>query len=163
AAHLRLPRPAGQVPADHGRAAPAQPHRRDLRLPPGHRRRGVAMTEADRSKELLERVEKSGAAKIKVAVTDIDGVLRGQYMHKDKFRSVVESGFGFCDVVFGWDSSDVCYDNVRFTGWHTGYPDALVRVDPGTYREVPWDGGVPFLLGDFVDKEGGPLGICPRQ
>jgi glutamine synthetase len=112
---------------------------------------------------VTERVRKSNAQKVKVAVTDIDGVLRGKYIHVDKFLSALESGFGFCNVVFGWDSSDVCYDNARYTGWHTGYPDANVKLDPRTYREVPWDGSVPFMLGDFVDASGEPLGVCPRQ
>src|SRR5262249_35711543 len=101
--------------------------------------------------------------RIKVAVTDIDGVLRGKYLHKEKFLSAAQSGFGFCNVVFGWDSSDVCYDNTKYTGWHTGYPDALVRLDLGTYRRVPWDGDIPFFLGDFEDNTGKPLPICPRQ
>ncbi|HEX6766146.1 MAG TPA: glutamine synthetase family protein, partial [Polyangiaceae bacterium] len=57
----------------------------------------------------------------------------------------------------------ICYDNASYTGWHTGYPDALVHLDLATYREVPWDGNVPFLLGEFVDDAGAPLGICPRQ
>jgi glutamine synthetase len=114
--------------------------------------------------EATEKVERSGATKVKVAVTDIDGVLRGKYLHKDKFTSAVGSSFGFCNVVFGWDAADVCYDNARYTGWHTGYPDAEVHLDPGTYREVPWDGNVPFFLGDFWRPGGGaPLEICPRQ
>jgi glutamine synthetase len=112
---------------------------------------------------VAERVRKSGAHKVKVAVTDIDGVLRGKYIHVDKFLSALESGFGFCNVVLGWDSSDVCYDNAAYTGWHTGYPDANVRLDPNTLREVPWDNGVPFMLGDFVTETGEPLAICPRQ
>lgn len=112
---------------------------------------------------VAERIRKSGARKVKVAVTDIDGVLRGKYIHVDKFFSALESGFGFCNVVLGWDSADVCYDNASFTGWHTGYPDANVRLDPNTFREVPWDNGVPFLLGDFVTEAGEPLAICPRQ
>lgn len=112
---------------------------------------------------MLERVKKSGASKVKLGITDIDGVLRGKYVHLDKFASALDSGFGFCNVVFGWDSADVCYDNARYTGWHTGYPDAAVRIDPTTYREVPWDGGVPFLLGEFVDEAGAPLAVCPRQ
>ena len=37
---------------------------------------------------------------VKVAITDIDGVLRGKYMHRDKFLKATESGFGFCDVIF---------------------------------------------------------------
>ncbi len=111
----------------------------------------------------LEKIKKSAATKFKVAVTDIDGVLRGKYIHRNKLESALESGFGFCNVVLGWDAADVCYDNASYTGWHTGYPDALVRLDPASYREVPWDGGVPFLLADFVDEQGNPLLICPRQ
>ena len=44
-------------------------------------------------------------------MSDIDGILRGKYLHHDKFLAAVEGGFGFCDVVFGWDCGDQCYDN----------------------------------------------------
>ena len=30
-------------------------------------------------------------------------------MHVDKFIKSVKEGFGFCDVIFGWDSSDELY------------------------------------------------------
>jgi glutamine synthetase len=116
-----------------------------------------------REKGPLERIRSSSAEKVKVAVTDVDGILRGKYLHKPKFEAALDGGFGFCNVVFGWDAADVCYDNASYTGWHTGYPDALVHLDLDTYREVPWDGGVPFLLGEFVDEKGGPLAVCPRQ
>jgi glutamine synthetase len=112
---------------------------------------------------LIEELRQSDTRKVKVAVTDIDGVMRGKYLHKDKFLSALDSGFGFCNVVFGWDSSDVCYDNVKYTGWQSGYPDAMVRVDTSTFRKVPWDGNVPFFLGEFVRADGEPLEICPRQ
>jgi len=113
--------------------------------------------------DVLDALRKSGAAKVKVAITDIDGVLRGKYLHKDKFFSAAEGGFGFCNVVFGWDSGDVCYDNSAYTGWHSGYPDAMARVDLNTMRRVPWDGDIPFFLADFVDGEGAPLAVCPRS
>jgi glutamine synthetase len=38
------------------------------------------------------------------AVIDVDGVLRGKIMAKDKFISAAKDGFGFCGVIFGWDS-----------------------------------------------------------
>lgn len=113
--------------------------------------------------DVLNEIRSSGATKVKVAVTDIDGVLRGKYMHIDKFLSSVDSGFGFCSVVLGWDCSDVCYDNVKYTGWHTGYPDTKAVLDLSTYRTVPWDNNVPFFLGDFVDEKDQPLPVCPRQ
>ena len=98
-------------------------------------------------------VRESGHSNIKVAVTDIDGILRGKYVSRNKFLSALEKGFGFCDVIFGWDCADASYDNTKLTGWHTGYPDAKVKLDLSTYRTVPWDGGVPLFLGEFVDKK----------
>ncbi len=120
-------------------------------------------SDSKKKNEILDQIRISKIQKIKVAIADIDGVLRGKYLHKDKFLAAAESGFGFCNVVFGWDSSDACYDNAAYTGWHTGYPDALARIDLNTFRKVPWDGGVPFFLGDFEDTQGRPLAHCPRQ
>ena len=111
----------------------------------------------------LEAIRKSGASKVKVACSDIDGILRGKYLHKDKFFGAAESGFGFCDVVFGWDSSDNCYDNAKITGWQHGFPDANARIDLDTHRKVPWDNDVDFFLGEFVKPDGSPYPVCPRQ
>jgi glutamine synthetase len=115
----------------------------------------------------LKAVEKNGDQKVKVAVSDIDGILRGKYLHIDKFNGAAEpypaGGFGFCDVVFGWDSSDQCYDNTSVTGWQHGFPDALARLDLDTARNVPWDNNVPFFLGEFINSDGTPHPLCPRQ
>ena len=112
-------------------------------------------------------IEKSGASKVKVAVSDIDGILRGKYLHRDKFLGTAEpypkGGFGFCDVVLGWDMADTCYDNTTVTGWQHGFPDALARVDLNTARKVPWDNKVDFFLGEFVNADGTPHAVCPRQ
>ena len=112
---------------------------------------------------IIDAIKKSDTVRVKVAVADIDGVLRGKYIHKDKFISAIDGGFGFCNVVLGWDSNDVTYDNAKFTGWHTGFPDAMVQLDLNTHRNIPWDDNVPFFLGDFIDGKGNPLGECPRQ
>lgn len=104
--------------------------------------------------ELLQLLTERQTAKVKLAVTDIDGVLRGKVISFDKFRSVAEKGFGFCDVVFGWDAGDQVYDDTGFTGLHTGYPDAAAVIDPQTFRQVPWENGMPFFLADFRDAGG---------
>jgi len=96
---------------------------------------------------------------VKVGVFDVDGILRGKYMSRAKFESALEGGFGFCDVVLGWDSKDQLYDNVRYTGWHTGYPDANVRLLPETCRALPWEEPVLFFLGEFSGKA---EEVCPR-
>ena len=108
---------------------------------------------------LADYVTRHNLSHIKVGVFDIDGVMRGKYMSRDKFLSSLKSGYGFCDVVLGWDSDDVLYDNTRFTGWHTAYPDAAVRLLPHTMRLMPHEGDIPLVLSEFT----GPAeAICPR-
>ena len=96
---------------------------------------------------------------VKVGVFDIDGVMRGKYMSRAKFLSALDKGFGFCDVVLGWDSQDQLYDNVTYTGWHTGYPDAPVRILPDSIRELPFEDNTLFFLGEFAEKA---EAVCPR-
>lgn len=111
-------------------------------------------TAADAAKMIAERK----LTHIKVGVFDSDGVLRGKYMSTAKFLSALKSGYGFCDVVLGWDVNDKLYDNAKFTGWHTGYPDAEVRVLPETCRELPYKDGLLFLS-EFA---GAAEKVCPR-
>lgn len=104
-------------------------------------------------------VNKRKLSHVKVGVFDVDGVLRGKYISRDKFFSALDNGFGFCDVVLGWDSKDQLYDNVTYTGWHSGYPDAPVRILPDTCRDLPFEGDGLFFLGEF---SGPAEQICPR-
>ncbi len=96
---------------------------------------------------------------VKVGVFDIDGVLRGKYIDREKFLSALDHGLGFCDVVLGWDSNDQLYDNVTVTGWHTAYPDAEIRLLPETVRDLPFEDKGLFVLGEFA---GAMEDICPR-
>jgi glutamine synthetase len=90
-----------------------------------------------RAHDVLKELRESNHQKVKVAVTDTDGVLRGKYLNKDKFLNILETGFGFCN--------------------------AQARIDFNTFRKIPWENQVPFFLGDFEEESGKPLSICPRQ
>lgn len=104
-------------------------------------------------------VEERSLSHVKVGVFDLDGVLRGKYMHRDKFFSALEKGFGFCDVVLGWDCNDQLYDNAALIGWHKGFGDALTRVVPESCRELSLEDGMLFFLAEFAQ----PMeAICPR-
>ena len=115
------------------------------------------------SKEILQYVKDHPSGKVKIAFTDIDGILRGKYISSEKFLSVIENGMGVCNVIFGWDAGDVVYDNVEYTGWHTGYPDSPAVLDISTFRKIPWENDVPFFLGELTDQKGNPSPVCPRQ
>ena len=104
-------------------------------------------------------IEQRGLSHVKVGLFDADGIMRGKYMSKEKFFSSLDSGFAFCDVVLGWDSKDQLYDNVEFTGWHTGYPDAPVRILPETCRNLPAEGDMLLFIAEFSDHA---EAVCPR-
>jgi glutamine synthetase len=109
--------------------------------------------------EARRLVEEGGHADVKVGLADIDGILRGKYLSREKFVSALEKGFGFCDVIVGWDSNDQLYDNVTYTGWHTAYPDASVRLLPETGRMLPFESDIPFFLCELSEAA---EAICPR-
>jgi glutamine synthetase len=113
--------------------------------------------------KLVADLEARGVTRAKIGGFDIDGVLRGKYVSLDKLESILSSGFGFCDVIFGWDIGDVLYDNAKVTGWHTGYPDTKAVLDPSTTRTIPWEPGTAAMLADFRDESGGPHPACPRS
>jgi glutamine synthetase len=115
------------------------------------------------TKEILQYVKDHPSGKVKIAFTDIDGILRGKYISSEKFMSVIENGMGVCNVIFGWDAGDVAYDNAQYTGWHTGYPDSPAILDIKTFRKIPWENDVPFFLGELTDAKGNPSIVCPRQ
>ena len=115
-----------------------------------------------RSLEDVRRIlDDRGLDHARVGVFDVDGVLRGKYMAREKLLAAVDKGaFGFCDVVLGWDVADGLYDNVELTGWHSGYPDAPVRIVPETCRALPLEGDDMIL---FLGEFGGEAeAVCPR-
>jgi glutamine synthetase len=113
--------------------------------------------------QIKQAFQKHKIDKVKLGGLDIDGILRGKYISIDKFYSAIESGFGFCDVIFGWDSADALYEHVDLTGWHTGYPDTQARIDLSTFCLPPWEPTTAFFLVDFFQADGKPLTVSPRQ
>jgi glutamine synthetase len=128
---------------------------------------GTTKAEADSAKraaiDLVQGLRGRGIDRAKIGGFDIDGVLRGKYVSLDKLESSLSKGFGFCDVIFGWDVADALYDNAKVTGWHSGYPDANAMLDPLTLRNIPWEPGAVAMLADFRRDDGSAHPACPRS
>ncbi|KAK3841720.1 MAG: glutamine synthetase [Linnemannia gamsii] len=124
-----------------------------------HPAAAVSQAAIEEIKTLLEN-----DVRIKVAGIDLDGILRGKIMAKTKFLSVLESGFGFCSIVFGWDMHDKTYpEELSVSNAANGYKDMIAIPDLSTFRRIPWENNIPFFLLSFFDpKTRAPLAVCPR-
>ncbi len=113
-------------------------------------------------KSVTEYITEHEIENIKLAVADMDGVLRGKYVNAKKFLSALDKGFGFCNVIFGWDSNDVLYDKDSFTGWADGFTDADAAIDTSSMRLLPTEDckSVIFLV-DFSKSDA--AAVCPRS
>lgn len=102
--------------------------------------------------------------KVKVAGIDIDGILRGKLMSKNKFLSIVSEGFGFCSVIFGWDMHDrVYFKELKVSNAANGYRDIIAVPDLDSFRRIPWEDDVPFFLVSFFDPDTmSPVLACGR-
>jgi glutamine synthetase len=111
--------------------------------------------------ELRDLFETHAIRRIKLGGFDIDGVLRGKYVSMEKFWDVARGGFGFCDVIFGWDIADVCYDNT--SGPSSGYPDIHAYIDLDSFRVLPNEPHTAGFLLDFRTPDGKAHFACPRS
>ncbi len=108
---------------------------------------------------MKELFEKHQIRRVKLGTVDLDCTLRGKYISLEKFASA--GSIGFCDVLYGWDIADALYDNARYTGWHTGFPDGTCTVDRDTFRVIPWEPGTAFFLLDY-EAEIAPRAVLKR-
>ncbi|KAG5456442.1 MAG: hypothetical protein BJ554DRAFT_3818 [Olpidium bornovanus] len=110
----------------------------------------------------------SDDAKVFVAGVDIDGVLRGKLMDKDKFIGICENGFGANRgavrlVALRWDIHDRPYPGGSYlSSDNSGFGDLIARPDLTTYRRLPWKDEEPFFLVDFFKAGGKRVEACPR-
>ena len=102
---------------------------------------------------------------VKVAGVDVDGILRGKLMAKNKFLSIAREGFGFCSVIFGWDMHDRTYfRELKISNKENGYRDVIAVPDLSSFRRIPWENNVPFFLVSFFDPDTrASLSACPRS
>ncbi|KAG1145607.1 hypothetical protein G6F37_002074 [Rhizopus arrhizus] len=103
--------------------------------------------------------------KVKVVMVDMDGVLRGKILHKEKFLKSVKSGYGVCTALLGWDVQDHLYSIPNdYSGSRCSFNDMTAKIDLATFRRIPWEDNVPLFLINFHDPiTGKPVACCPRN
>ncbi|KAJ3412899.1 hypothetical protein HDV05_008763 [Chytridiales sp. JEL 0842] len=111
----------------------------------------------DEEDKLLKQLD--GYSHVKVTGCDIDGIPRGKLIDTIKLKKSLREGFGFCNVVFGWDCHDVVYDerDLKSGNDEAGFPDILALPDLATLRFTPFENNIPHILLDFDHP------ACPRS
>lgn len=97
---------------------------------------------------------------LKVAYTDMNGLMRGKTVRARDFDSLVQNGTAFYDGAFASDYQDVLLEQFPHTSWEAGYPDAPAQLIPDTVRPL---GGVDHTAIGLCEIEGRHKAICPRS
>ena len=99
---------------------------------------------------------------ITVAMTDTNGLLRGQKVSRSAFEGILAAGMGMAPVTFALDPTDEILNIPGVTDESADFHDSPLIVDPETVRSVPWekDGDDLLVLSNYT---GETAGMCPRS
>ena len=97
-----------------------------------------------------------------VAVTDTNGLLRGQKVAAAELPGILESGMGMSPAQLALDPTDVFLTMPGVTDGTGDFHDSLLRVDVDSCRDIPWeaDSDKRLYLAEFT---GDAQALCPRS
>jgi glutamine synthetase len=118
--------------------------------------------------ELAALIAQSGARNVYVAGVDHMGTWRGKRLSAEAAgRAGAGEGVPFSDVFW---ANTVAEDLILRPPGHkgrlpdkpTGFPDHFLRLEPDTFRPMPWLGDEPLVLGTFTNPGGSTYELDPR-
>jgi glutamine synthetase len=98
---------------------------------------------------------------VTIAVTDTNGLLRGQKVAAAELPGILESGMGMSPAQLALDPTDVFLKMPGVTDGRGDFHDSQLRVDVDSRREIPWEAESDrgLYLAEFT---GDPAQFCPR-
>ena len=121
------------------------------------------------AEDLAGRVESLGLDIVRVTFPDQHGIMRGKWLSRKSFLSVLRNGMDFAAAHFCWDTAQAIVYNPFVAGGGfgrddmSGFPDAVLVPDPTTFRIVPWAPGSGWVLCDMYYSNGDPVPFAPRH
>jgi glutamine synthetase len=97
-----------------------------------------------------------------VAMTDTNGLLRGQMVSTGSLRGIAKSGMGMSPVTLALDPTDVVQTIPGVSDGTSDFHDDPLIVDPSTARRLPW-AKVGHDLLVLSNYSGSTAEICPRS
>ena len=96
-----------------------------------------------------------------VAMTDTNGLLRGQMLSVDNLKSVLKNGMGMAPAQLALDPTDEILHLPGVTDDDGDFHDGLLKLDEKSARTLPWSssGHDLLILSQFADET---AELCPR-
>ena len=96
-----------------------------------------------------------------VAMTDTNGLLRGQMVSVGALRGIAKNGMGMAPAQLALDPTDVLLPIPGVNDDTGDFHDDTLELDPATVRQLPWSkaGHDLLVLSNFV---GPSADLCPR-
>jgi glutamine synthetase len=97
-----------------------------------------------------------------VAMTDTNGLLRGQMVNVSGLPGILQHGMGMAPPTLALDPTDEMLDMPGVTDDSADFHDDPLEVDPATARKLPWSkpGHDLLLLSNYAGES---AAICPRS
>ena len=97
-----------------------------------------------------------------VALTDTNGLLRGQMVSKSSLKGIMKNGMGMAPAQLALDPTDEMLEMPGVSDDTGDFHDDPLRVDPDSARHIPWaKAGHDLLL--LTSYSGETAQICPRS
>jgi glutamine synthetase len=99
---------------------------------------------------------------VTVAVTDTNGLLRGQKLAAASLPGLLENGMGMAPAQLALDPTDEILKLPGITDDSADFHDAMLKIDETSRREMPWEktGDGTLYLAEFT---GDAAQFCPRN
>jgi glutamine synthetase len=121
------------------------------------------------AREILARIESDGIQLVRVAWTDPHGASRVKMVTPQAFSAALRGGYNINVATATLDSSGARIFS-SFTrgggmglGEMTGSPNLVIVPDPSTFRVLPWEPDVGWILCDDYFSSGRPFHFSPRH
>lgn len=99
---------------------------------------------------------------ITVAMTDTNGLMRGQKVSRSSFEEILKAGMGMAPVTFALDPTDEILNIPGVTDESADFHDSPLIVDQTSARSIPWEkpGDDLLVLSNYADET---ADLCPRS
>jgi len=125
--------------------------------------------QVERSKEVIARITKDCIKLVRVAWSDPHGVSRAKTVTAEAFLGALKNGYNINVATATLDASGArVFSSFTHGGGMgldemTGSPNLIIVPDPHTFRILPWEPNVGWILCDDYFSSGRPFHFSPRH